>query len=221
MLRFRVAAGRRLRIGRTPGWRNWYSAVGLNPAAREGVWVRLPPRALPAHAGRAAPRSRSTNAACAGIELLARRVEARTTPRGRSPGTPACGPSAAATRARTCCCGPPPASRSPAAAKASTDLAALEPHRAELGRASPAGSVVPVSSANSRSAQARGILVVVVLALRDRPRAGSLRAQNGPPGWTSRTSRPGGPAGRGGCPRCCAAIGVAKQVRARTRCFAG
>src|SRR6476469_4419768 len=28
-----------------PGWRNWSDAAGLNPAAREGMGVRVPPRA--------------------------------------------------------------------------------------------------------------------------------------------------------------------------------
>ena len=47
------------------------------------------------------------------------------------------------------------------------------------------------------------VLVLAVLALRDRPRARVLAApRTGPPGWTSSTSarRPSG--GRGGCPRC-------------------
>src|SRR4051812_8187009 len=30
-----------------PGWRNWRYAAGLSPAARKGMWVRVPPRALP------------------------------------------------------------------------------------------------------------------------------------------------------------------------------
>src|SRR4051794_30751522 len=29
----------------TPGWRNWRYAIGLNPMARKGMWVRIPPRA--------------------------------------------------------------------------------------------------------------------------------------------------------------------------------
>ena len=94
-------------------------------------------------------------------------------PRGRSPGTPGCARSAAATRARRCCCARWPGSRSPAAAKPSTVLPLAK--RTEPSSVSaPSGSVVPVSSANSRRAHARGSSSVVVLALGDRPRAAVL-----------------------------------------------
>ena len=112
-----------------------------------------------------------------------------TTRPGRSRGTPACAPTAAATPSRSCCCArrrrrgrPARPTRSPPCRPSASRCRARPARRS--------GRRVPVSSSNSRSAHARGSSSgsYSPLGIDHAPR--SFLAQNGPPGCTSSTSGP-------------------------------
>ena len=117
--------------------------------------------------------------------------ELRAPPQGRTsrpdpPGTRPCGPSRAYSIAKVLLL-IEPASRSTSAAHADTSLPLFcftDPELDEL----PGGGAVPVSSSNSRSADARGSSSSPYSPLGIDHAPSSFLAQNGPPGCTSRTS---------------------------------